>query len=472
MPTARAEETLRQLLGVSADDDDDDSNPRGASSSSARGGSRDSISNDDDNENPAMYAINAVAQMIRNAEKNHHCIDDYFHHEHYLFSCDGNGAYYIISHFTMAITPPGAPVLSVLTSAVLRCHDNFRDSIFLPTEAQNSGPYFQQFLEDRRNEGGVDFRRVPYRLCSNLIVECLQRMKRSHKILQGKEARTVARLYGLPTRDPFHQVAPTLPPPSPPPNVDSIWILLNRPEYFFFSYNEDLHRCFKIDAGSMVIDPTKLQQAMRYITKDDYRRNRVYAMFQHMAVWHTVGGERQIASWLLWERAAMLKFTDRASAIQAMESNIVFQLVINKFFHPGTGPRFAPQFPELGEYGRGLTNYFLFQADLRERGSLPPNILCTASIADSAAAAATSGSASSDKNNDDHDNSLVGISKLSKDLTRTKGSCALCGATTAKEGGGPLMECARCHSVAYCGKEHQVLHWRKGRHRQECTPDL
>ena len=275
------------------------------------------ISNDDD-ENPALYAINAVAQMIRNAEKNNHCIDDYFHHEHYLFGCDGNGAYYIISHFTMAVTRPGAPVLSVLTSAVIRCHDNFRDSIFLPTEAQHSGPYFQQFLEDRRNEGGVDFRRVPYKLCSNLIVECLQRMKRSHKILQGKEARTVARLYGLPTRDPFHHnVAPTLPPPSPPPNVESIWILLNRPEYYFFTYNEDLHHCFKLDAGSMVIDPTKLQQAMRYITKDDYRRNRVYAMLQHMALWHTVGGERQIASWLLWERAAMLNFTDRASAIHA-----------------------------------------------------------------------------------------------------------------------------------------------------------
>jgi len=464
---SQSDETLRGLLGLSLDDD-----------LAAIDADADDDPNWDDSNNPAMHAIKAVSNMLRIAERNNQYIDDYFTHDHYLYACDGNGAYYIISLFTMVAVRPGAPRLSMVTTAVIRCHDNFRDSIFLPTQAQHSGPFFQQFLEDRRNDAGMDFRRVSYNLCAKLITECLLRMKRSNKILQGKEAKTVARLFGLSTRDAFHQVVPKLPEPMPAPNVESLWITLCRPTYYFFTFNEDLCSFFHFDSGSRVMDETKFKQAMRYITTDKYRRNRMYAMLEHMAWFHTVASETEVASWLLWERASMLTFTDKKSAIEAMESNIIFQLMINRFFKPGTGLILSPQFPGLGEYGKGLTNYFLYQTDLHNRGTLPPNFIYSASIADiptntlanndtAAAASAVSNTTTAANNNTDS----AGIRKLTKYVDVKKGKCAICGATTNTDtAGGRLQECARCHSVVYCCKEHQVLHWKKGGHKQECMP--
>lgn len=458
------DETLRGMLGLSLDE--------GATIPAG-----DEEYEYDDPNNPAMHAIKAVSKLLRNAERNDQYIDDYFTHEHFLYACDGSGAYYIISLFTMAAAPTGMPRLSMITAAVIRCHDNFRDSLFLPTEEQHSGPLFQKFLEDRRSDTGLDFQRVSYKVCTKLITECLQRMKRSNKVLQGKEAQTVARLFGLSTRDAFHQVVPALPEPTPAPNVASMWITLCRPSYYFFTVNGDLRGFFHFDANSQVIDKTKFKQAMRYISKDEYRRNRMYAMLEHMALFHTVASETQVASWLLWERASMMNFTDKKSAIKAMESNIIFQLVVNKFFKVGTAPRFAPQFPNLGVYGKALTNYFIDQADLRERGTLPPNLIFSASIADSAtamlatnsteaAAATVDNTTTADNNNSDS----ADIRKLTKYVHVKKGSCALCGATTSRDTGGRLQDCARCHSVVYCCKDHQTLHWKKGGHKQECRP--
>ncbi|XP_067613512.1 SET domain-containing protein SmydA-8 [Eurosta solidaginis] len=41
------------------------------------------------------------------------------------------------------------------------------------------------------------------------------------------------------------------------------------------------------------------------------------------------------------------------------------------------------------------------------------------------------------------------------------GKCAVCGVTATQKCGG-------CRNVVYCGKEHQIIHWRKG-HKAECT---
>ncbi|XP_036326131.1 SET domain-containing protein SmydA-8-like [Rhagoletis pomonella] len=40
------------------------------------------------------------------------------------------------------------------------------------------------------------------------------------------------------------------------------------------------------------------------------------------------------------------------------------------------------------------------------------------------------------------------------------GKCAVCGVTAAQKCGG-------CRNVVYCGKEHQIIHWKKG-HKAEC----
>lgn len=441
---------MRRLLGVSDDDDTDY-----ASYSSNNPNPY------DDSTNPVMYAIEPVAKLLRMAEKNGQCIDDYFHHRHYLFACDGNGAYYITSLFTMAISPPGSPVLKAITNAVIRCHDNFRDSLFLPTQAQFSDQFFLDFLNEQKTSTSMDYKQVSYKFCAKLIMECLQRMKQSKKSLQGKEARTVARLFGLPTRDSFHQTLPSLPEPMPAPSVEALWITLHRPEYLFFTANEDLYNHLKVDAGVTRATETTVSQAMRFVAQDEYRRNRTYAMLEHMTYWHTVGGETEIASWLLWERAAMMNFNDEESAIRALECNVVFQVMISKFYDSGVGRRLATVFPSLDEYGRGLTNFMLFQDDLEERGTLPPGVIITASVAEP-----VSGS---------HDgpctttNEEESISRLSKYLERKAMVCAICGTTQRRDTAGSLFTCARCASVYYCCKEHQKLHWKNG-HKQECMP--
>ncbi|XP_070568853.1 uncharacterized protein [Ptychodera flava] len=46
---------------------------------------------------------------------------------------------------------------------------------------------------------------------------------------------------------------------------------------------------------------------------------------------------------------------------------------------------------------------------------------------------------------------------------RKDASCAWCGSEHSN-----LKKCARCHSVMYCRKECQVLHWKEGGHKEDC----
>lgn len=41
------------------------------------------------------------------------------------------------------------------------------------------------------------------------------------------------------------------------------------------------------------------------------------------------------------------------------------------------------------------------------------------------------------------------------------GPYAVCGATATKQ-------CGKCHTVYYCGADHQLQHWRVGGHREQC----
>ena len=41
--------------------------------------------------------------------------------------------------------------------------------------------------------------------------------------------------------------------------------------------------------------------------------------------------------------------------------------------------------------------------------------------------------------------------------------CWVCGKTLGLKG------CSKCKSVSYCGRDHQILHWRRG-HKAECDP--
>jgi hypothetical protein len=45
-------------------------------------------------------------------------------------------------------------------------------------------------------------------------------------------------------------------------------------------------------------------------------------------------------------------------------------------------------------------------------------------------------------------------------------ACAKCGATSKREGGGPLLRCSTCQAVAYCSKGCQKEHWKV--HKKGC----
>jgi MYND finger len=50
--------------------------------------------------------------------------------------------------------------------------------------------------------------------------------------------------------------------------------------------------------------------------------------------------------------------------------------------------------------------------------------------------------------------------KVLKKIKNPKGMCAICGVTAA------LQLCCGCGQIAYCGREHQLQHWKE--HKIEC----
>jgi hypothetical protein len=144
--------------------------------------------------------------------------------------------------------------------------------------------------------------------------------------------------------------------------------------------NEDLLEIFDDSVlGQEFATPETFQRAMRYISQNEYKQERTYAMTHFMALWHSLRNELEIASWLLWEVKAMQNYSDTATAIECLENNVIFQLMINKFFKAGQEYGLAPNFPDEGLYGQGMTNYLIYKADLELRGSLPPGLIITAS---------------------------------------------------------------------------------------------
>mmetsp|Transcript_26094 Transcript_26094/g.39486 ORF Transcript_26094/g.39486 Transcript_26094/m.39486 type:complete len:484 (-) Transcript_26094:68-1519(-) len=422
------------------------------------------ITHSSGDEDPLLGPLKAVLGLIRNAEEQGHPIDLYFDHEHHLGSCDGDAAYVLISLFTMKFGPPGYPLLSAITSSVIRCHDNLRTAAFIPTQAQYSGPLFEEFVKTQRANIGHGFSPVPYSVCQKLLADCLLRMKKSNKILQGIEERTIARLYGLKTtsKPPKFEESEVLPQPAPAPSVASLHLLLHQPEYYLWTMNEDLCAFFGDSSlGNTFATIETLKSAMSFISNDEYKRKRMYAMTKFMALWHSLRNEFDIASWLLWELKAMENYSDTATAIERLENNVLFQLMINKFFDMRVAC-FGPTFPQEGKYGSGMTNYWIYKACLESTGSLPPGMVLTASVARQQRM-----TDSNNANDNSTDEEIVDIIQMTRDLKFKKSKCAMCGATRSKTGG-KLMQCTRCEAIVYCCREHQILHWKNG-HKQECA---
>jgi hypothetical protein len=428
-------------------------------------------------------AIDTVAHIMRVSDEQELPIETFFlRHRHSLSSCDGDGAYNIISLFTLnpTILPPGIPEHSIVTTVCIRCHDNIRVTLFLTTAFlaqmencpdKSSEDCYRDFVEQQQNTTGCGFRPAPYRQCSKLIADCLLRMKCSNKVLSGKEERTVVRLFGLPSTDPFHQSETILPVPGPAPDVTTLWITLNRPDYYFFHVSEDLDHLYgetssrgpKRDS----ITREDLEKSLHFIVQDEYRRKRLLAMLGHMAMWHMLGNEQDVASWLLWEQKSMMEHAvEHLATFESMKNNIILQLMVNKFFRCGCGdqsiPQPIPQFPHLDLYGEGISNFFYYTQHMARSGKLPEAFIVTASVARDV------GSIGSETNADVEEVNTNGICRTLKSLKIKRSSCAVCGATRSTSGD-HLSRCAKCESVAYCCQEHQAFHWKKGGHKQQCS---
>mmetsp|Transcript_17658 Transcript_17658/g.26748 ORF Transcript_17658/g.26748 Transcript_17658/m.26748 type:complete len:350 (-) Transcript_17658:414-1463(-) len=295
--------------------------------------------------------LNFMNRSIDLCKKDNHPIDNILCHEHLLSSSDGNGAFIMLSLFAVSpgCTPPGTPQLSNFTTSIIRCHDNLRESFLIPSQAETSKKYFSDFVSMQRRDTGCDFRPVSYNVCKKLMKECLLRMTKSKKVLIGKDQRTIARLYDLNTSKPEEKVIPKMPDPSPAPSVEAIWLTLNRPEYFQWGMPEDLRNYLGQSGGASCITRKILKRALRHIAKDKYRRERMYAMIELHSLWHMLEDESEVASWLLWELQSMKNVDkgDKEGAIVAMEKNLIFQLMINKFFDDGLWSAQALRSPDL-----------------------------------------------------------------------------------------------------------------------------
>jgi hypothetical protein len=326
---------------------------------------------------------------------------------------------------------------------------------------RTSAEYYHAFVDHKKKITGNGFRKVPYQCCSKLVSDCLLRMKEQKKILVGNEERTIVRLYGLESTDPSHLRQIILPVPNPAPDINTLWLTLNRPEYYYFSFNEDLYNFLKCGTHDLVITSGYLKKSLSFLLKDEYRRLRLLAMLEHMAVWHMVGNEDEVASWLLWERKSMMAQTiDNQLTVDAMQNNIITQLMVNKFFDGETGTLMMLKCPQEEEYGKGIENYFFYNQHMTMTGRLPPAFIVTATIAEGV------GIKSGDSTDDER---VVDISRTIKSLKIKHTSCAVCGATRSTNNGGRLATCSSCESVAYCSREHQILHWKKGGHKQQCS---
>jgi hypothetical protein len=333
------------------------------------------LSNSDRNNSPIVNSVvAAVAHYLKLADAEKLPLENYFsRHRHSVSTCDGDGAYNLVSLFVLnpRITPPGAPEMSVITTICMRVHDNIRTTMILPNEAFQNGnlqafcgigpgktmdEYYDSAVETIRNGAGNGFRKAPYAHCKKLVNDCLLRMKTKKKVLVGKEERTVVRLFGLESEDAFHKQEIVLPQPAPAPDVNTLWITLNRPECYFFHVSSDLHDLFGWDSRARVITQQYFDRSIDYILEDEYRQERLPAMLNHLANWYMLeGSEEEVASWLLWERQSMIENPiGHPDTVNAMRNNVVLQLMINKFFHGQEGRLvLVPQFPQMDKYGQG-----------------------------------------------------------------------------------------------------------------------
>jgi len=426
-----------------------------------------------------VHVFNWSNHIIDHCKEHGLPIDAVFNHKHRISSTNGNGEFVIMSLYAELpqFIPPGSGIKphSIMTLTVIRCHDNLRTTYMEPLPFDGDpDKFFSDFVNTERSTNGVDFRPVSYNVCKKLMKECLIRMKKSKKVLIGKENRAVVRLYDMDSHSSSqnNDVIPKMPTPSPAPSVEELWMTLNRPEFYQWVFKELIEEL----PQNYCITRESLPSSFRCIAKEQKYRERMYSTIEMNCLWYMLEDESEVASWLLWELQSMKDFDkgDEEGAIIAMEQNIILQLLVNRIFTNENDLYILKPIPDYkkdGRFGEALRNQYVYRCDLMYHGTVPPGFIYDASIAKASVRSFPAAEkVAAGANQIGNELEKLDISDISSALRRRRNGCAICGATRFK-GGGKLRECMKCKSVVYCCREHQKLHWKNG-HKRECFPSV
>lgn len=405
-------------------------------------------------------AIDLVSRIIKTVEDDKLPIESGFSKNvHRISSCDGDGAYNIVSMFTVnggLLENTGGRELSFFTCVTIRCHDNVRQTLFIPCDLFSSDDmrrhffrgndpgsnlsneqYYDRFLEDTEKETENSLRSASYHQCAKLIAGALERMRTMKKVLVGKEERTVVRLFGQKIVNEEGRSGINFPTPSPAPSVEELWVTMNRPEYYAFTANEKLHDFYRCEPKKKAITEEIFDESARHLLEDEYSRTCFIAMLEHMAYWHMLNSEDEVVSWLLWERQSIKADQAGSGPVFAIKKNVIFQLMVNKFFDCKVTHMWLP-----AGLNERIQNYMIYSANMAVTKKLPPGLLVTANIAP-----VVNGS---DAENLTSDGRVGDICKSIRKLKVRKSSCAICGATRSSTNGGKLSVCSK---VNFGGKK-------------------
>lgn len=414
-----------------------------------------------------------LKEILDKATEENIKVDELFEHEHYISNVDGVGAVTIVSLFKLkqygASTSYGCT-----TSLIVRVQEDLRDHILAPGVHSSCEKICQYIIRENNEKCAAIFVKTSFELCKKIVQECLHRMRMSAKNITNDDQRSIIKFYSLGSVESPLQLKLLV---SPPPDIDSLWLTLQRTPFSFWNFSEQLREA--------PIPPVLTKEnfsafAINALSGDENVRNTLFAILQYQAIWLDIQGENTVASWLRWEAYALLGGIDPRTAFeQSLVANILIvrsnkQLKLDLMnsgsefiMAKGSDPRSIPN--------KSLYDYFLFSSDYNFRGGqVHPDVHFITDIAKidivregiarvTAAAAGVSDSTSITSMIEPSDILIVEEVSSNVSIKEQSKRCAICGYTVIQQ----LQKCSKCLSVCYCSRNHQILHWRNG-HKDQC----
>lgn len=381
---------------------------------------------------------NYLNPFLRNANKKELDVDDVFvEHKHAMSTCDGAGQFVLMSNFTFWTEQPHLP-RTILACTCLSTHKHFQSAqIFKGVFHHNL--QWETIFGLVATASEAKYVQVPFRVCSQIIGDCLLRMKKSKNVLHSSSEKAVVRLYGLRnSKGSWNEVL--WPNPAPAPSMDALWCLLNRSEYARWGLTVSR---FSDNADPPVYPNLDLvKKTLRRLCNTDRVGEIIKSNVAHMALYHSLDNQPKEGSWLLWEAKALETGLQGESVADYLETSAVVQILLNRSFLCRVQPKFQGMTPAQASV-------------LKDMNGIPKGIFIWATIAPD------TGRGESVKLKR---SSPLNLWKVARQLK--KAGCAVCGSKKTAAGE-PLLECSRCRCTVYCCRDHQRLHWKSG-HKKRC----